>query len=114
MSNGTEPDSGTVIVDDHRAVGGVSVELEGGERDPQGRRDLADHMNAKHVRHSIAEEEHMYPAVREYLEHGDEVADHEIAEHIEVERLLKRVEGVDAGGAGMIDKARDALSGRTT
>jgi len=95
MSTGTEADLVTVIVDDHRAIEGVFVALESGEGNPQGRRDLADHMIAELVRHSIAEEEHMYPAAREHLDGGDEIADHEIKEHTEVERLLKQFEDVD-------------------
>lgn len=101
MSNGIAADLVTVIIDDHRAVEGVFVELESGEGDPQGRRDLADHMIAELVRHSIAEEEHMYPAVREYLDDGDEI--------VEVERLLKQFEGVDPG-----DERFDQLLGEIT
>lgn len=77
-------------------VGPSFAELERGEGGPKHRRDLADHMVAELVRRSIAEEQHMYPAARKNLDNGDEIADHEIEEHAEVEELLKQFEDVDA------------------
>ena len=37
----------------------------------------------------------MYPAVRESLPDGDDIADHEIAEHAEAEQVMKDLEGVN-------------------
>src|SRR5439155_14899704 len=54
-----------------------------------------------------AEEMYMYPAARKALPDGDKVADHEIEEHAEVERLLKDLEGVEA-----TDRTFDDLIGR--
>ncbi|UQA96799.1 hemerythrin domain-containing protein [Streptomyces halobius] len=48
------------------------------------------------VRHAVAEEEHLYPAVREHVEEGVALADKEIADHHRVERLLKDLEGREA------------------
>ncbi|QKV90854.1 hemerythrin domain-containing protein [Streptomyces sp. NA02950] len=45
------------------------------------------------VRHSVAEEQHLCPAVREHLEGGDALADRESAEHGRIEQLLKDLEG---------------------
>jgi hemerythrin superfamily protein len=86
----------TVITRDHREVEAVFVELEGKSGSAQQRRDLADHMTAELVRHAVAEEMYMYPAIREHLEDGDKLADHELEEHAEVEQLLKDLDGVDA------------------
>ena len=36
-----------------------------------------------------------YPAVREVVPDGDEIADHEIEEHAEAERTMKRLESAD-------------------
>lgn len=49
------------------------------------------------VRHSVAEEAYLYPAVREFLPDGDTVADKEIEDHAEAERTMKALEEVDAG-----------------
>lgn len=48
------------------------------------------------VRHSVTEQEHLYPAVREHLPDGDLIADKEIADHARMERILKGIEGLDA------------------
>jgi hemerythrin superfamily protein len=85
----------SVITEDHREVEAVFQELESGEGTPEHRRDLADHVIAELVRHSVAEEEYMYPAAREALEGGDELADHELEEHAEAEKLMKQLDGLD-------------------
>lgn len=85
----------SVIIDDHRAVERAFSELEEGAGSPEHRRDLADHVIAELVRHSVAEEMYMYPATREVLADGDKIADHEIAEHSEVEQVMKDLDGED-------------------
>lgn len=92
----TQDDLLTVIIADHRAFEEVFQLLERKDGSPQDRRDLADHMITELVRHSVAEEQFMYPEVRKSLDHGDKVADHEIEEHGEVEELLKQLEGIAA------------------
>lgn len=52
---------------------------------------------AELVRHSVAEEQYLYPALCEHLDGGDELADHDIAEHAEAERIMKEIEGLEAG-----------------
>lgn len=84
-----------VIMADHREVEAVFAELESGQGSPQHRRDLADHVIAELVRHSVAEEQHMYPAARDALSDGDEIADHELEEHAEAERVMKSLDGLD-------------------
>ncbi|NIK58430.1 hemerythrin domain-containing protein [Kribbella shirazensis] len=92
----TEPNLVAVITKDHREVERIFAELETGSGTPEHRRALADHMTTELVRHSVAEEMFMYPAARKALPDGDQVADHEIEEHAEVERTLKDLEGVEA------------------
>ncbi|MFF5986904.1 hemerythrin domain-containing protein [Prauserella flavalba] len=86
----------SVITNDHREVEQVFAELEDGTADPKRRRELTDHVIAELVRHSVAEEQYMYPAARKHLENGDELADHEIEEHSEAELLMKQLEDMDA------------------
>ncbi|EME60836.1 hemerythrin HHE cation binding domain-containing protein [Amycolatopsis decaplanina DSM 44594] len=64
-------------------------------------------MIAELVRHSIAEEQHMYPAARKHLPDGDEVADHEIEEHAEAERVMNDLIGLEP-----TDKRFDELVGK--
>jgi hemerythrin superfamily protein len=92
----TGQDLVSVIVTDHREVEAVFAELEGGQGTPEHRRQLVDHVIAELVRHSVAEEEYMYPAAREALPDGDEMANHELEEHAEAEKLMKELDGLDA------------------
>jgi hypothetical protein len=54
---------------------------------------------AELVRHSVAEEAYLYPTARRALPDGDRIADHETGEHADAERLMKRLEGLDATDA---------------
>jgi hemerythrin superfamily protein len=85
----------SVITSDHRAVESVFEELGSKEGSPAHRRDLADHVIAELVRHSVAEEQYMYPAARKALPDGDQVADHELEEHAEAEKVMKDLDGLD-------------------
>ncbi|MPY85236.1 MAG: hemerythrin domain-containing protein [Actinophytocola sp.] len=86
----------SVIEHDHREVEQAFGELESGSGDAEYRRNLADHVIAELVRHSVAEKQFMYPAVRKYLSGGDQLADKEIEEHGEAEKIMKRLESMAA------------------
>ena len=81
---------------DHREVDELFLEIEKATPGSYERKQLADQLTIELVRHSVAEEEHLYPAVRQYLPDGDALADKEIADHGRVEQLLKELEGLDA------------------
>lgn len=87
-----------VITSDHRAVEKVFAELDRGDGDEERRQGLVDHVIAELVRHSVAEEQFLYPAVRERVEGGDELADHELKEHAEAERVMKELIGMEPKG----------------
>ncbi len=63
------------------------------------RREIADQLTIELVRHSVAEEQYLYPAVREHLDGGGLIADKEIADHGRAEGMLKDLEDLDPGGA---------------
>lgn len=86
-----------VLVQDHREVEEMFAELETGRGDVQRRQRVTSAVIAELVRHSVAEEEYLYPTVRRVLPDGDKVADQEIAEHAEAERTMKELEGLDPG-----------------
>src|SRR5207244_2417985 len=56
------------------------------------RKHRADDLTIALVAHTVAEEEYLYPAVREFVANGDVLADKEIADHVRVEGLLKHLE----------------------
>jgi hypothetical protein len=59
--NGSEPatDLTTVLAGDHRELDRLCTELELGQGSPENRRDLADHLIAELVRHTVAEEPYL-------------------------------------------------------
>ena len=64
--------------------------------DVEERRDLADTVISELVRHSVAEEMFVYPAMKDYLPDGQEAVDHDVEEHKELEQTMKKLESVDA------------------
>jgi hemerythrin superfamily protein len=86
----------TVLVDDHRAVERIFTELEGGEGDPAHRRALADRAFALLQRHVSAEDEYLYPTVREAVPGGDALADRELREHASALESMRSLRGVSA------------------
>ncbi|CAM5386844.1 hemerythrin domain-containing protein [Streptomyces hirsutus] len=90
---------GNVIAElttDHREVDELFAQIEAQPVGDPRRRELADELTIELVRHSVAEEMHLYPAVRKHVEGGDEIADKELTDHAEVEQHLKDLEGLDA------------------
>ncbi len=88
----------TVLTWDHREVEALFARLETTVPPPgemQQRRDLADQLIMELVRHAVAEEQHLYPAVRQHLPDGDQLADKELADHAEIERTMHELDGVD-------------------
>jgi hemerythrin superfamily protein len=62
--------------------------------DPEERRDLADTVIGELVRHSVAEEMYVYPAMKKHLPNGDEAVQHDTEEHKELEQTMKELEAV--------------------
>lgn len=85
------------LTQDHREVDSLFAQIQAHTAADQHRRDLVDQLTIELVRHAIAEEQHLYPTVRRYVDDGDDMADKEIADHAEVERLLKELEGCEPG-----------------
>ncbi|MET8247639.1 hemerythrin domain-containing protein [Streptomyces sp. NPDC005202] len=91
--------SGDVIQElttDHREVEEIFTQIEALPTGDGRRKDLADQATIELIRHSVAEEMHLYPAVRQYLSDGDAIADREIQDHSEAERTMKELEGCQA------------------
>ncbi|WP_042369430.1 hemerythrin domain-containing protein [Streptacidiphilus neutrinimicus] len=89
---------GNVIVElttDHREVESMFEQIQALPAGHPERRAIADRFTVELVRHSVAEEMYLYPAVRTYLPDGDALADRELEEHAHAEELLKVLEGVE-------------------
>jgi hemerythrin superfamily protein len=95
-----------VLTTDHReATELVSEILTTG--DPERRRDLADSLIAELVRHSVAEEMYVYPAMRDHLPNGAEAVEHDTEEHKQLERIMKELEAADSAGPGFLELIRE-------
>jgi hemerythrin superfamily protein len=79
------------ILIDHREVEEVFKEIEKSP-DPEERRALVEHAITELVRHSVAEEQYLYPTTRKALPDGDKIADHDLKEHAEAEEVMKQIE----------------------
>jgi hemerythrin superfamily protein len=62
--------------------------------DPDERRDLADTVISEVVRHAVSEEMYVYPAMREHLLNGEQIVEHDIQEHNQLEEVMKQLEAV--------------------
>jgi hemerythrin superfamily protein len=79
------------IITDHREVEGVFKQLESNDN-PGKRRELVEHVITELVRHSVGEEQYLYPTARRVLSDGDKIADHELEEHAKAEEIMKKIE----------------------
>jgi len=104
-----QPTAGTDVVDeltrDHREVTALLDELLE-TNDPETRRDMADTAITELVRHSVAEEMYVYPAMREHLPEGEKAVEHDVEEHKELERTMKELEGCDASDHRFMELVR--------
>lgn len=81
--------------------------------DPAQRRDLADAVIGEVVRHAVAEEMYVYPAMRDHVPDAEKAVAHDIEEHKDIERVMKQLESADTAEprfaalvAEMTDKLR--------
>jgi hemerythrin superfamily protein len=82
-----------VLVTDHREVEELFTEFETLPPEAHDRRKtISEQVVIELVRHAIAEEMYVYPAIRKHLPDGAEIAEHEISEHNEAEVTMKRIE----------------------
>jgi hemerythrin superfamily protein len=88
------------LTDDHREVEQILASIEALPEGDRQRKLRLEKATIELVRHSVAEEEYLYPAVREHVPDGDAIADKEIQDHARVEQLMKQLEGLEADEAG--------------
>ncbi|CAA9547281.1 MAG: hypothetical protein AVDCRST_MAG79-2413 [uncultured Thermoleophilia bacterium] len=87
-----------ILSQDHREVEAMFRELEDlrgrtSEEDRARRKDLVDNVTIELVRHAVAEETQVYPAVKEKV--SDEEAERAKREHAEAEKTMKQLERLD-------------------
>jgi hemerythrin superfamily protein len=102
-----------VLSADHREVEAMFTELETlmqtrSGTDDRIRKDLVDQVTIELVRHSVAEEVAVYPAVKDKV--SAEEAERAKREHAEAEETMKRLENLDPDDAMFGDELRRLIS----
>ena len=100
-----------VLSSDHREFLALVTEIRS-SADPETRRELADTLIAELVRHAVAEEMWVYPAMKEHLPDGEEKVEHDTQEHKELEVLMKQLESsepADAEFVALVGRMEDVL-----
>jgi hemerythrin superfamily protein len=83
-----------ILTTDHHEVLDLVGRIPGA--DPAQRRDMADTVIAELMRHSVAEEMYVYPAMRDHLPDGERQVQHDVEEHQQLTEVMKDLEDVDA------------------
>jgi hemerythrin superfamily protein/ribosome-associated toxin RatA of RatAB toxin-antitoxin module len=101
-SSSSEPATGQDVIDilttDHREVTDLLLQIRTATDDAT-RADLRDTMISELVRHAVAEEMYVYPAMKEHLADGEAAVEHDVAEHKELEQTMKELEAVEPSDA---------------
>jgi hemerythrin superfamily protein len=84
-----------ILTSDHRDMIALIGQIKGTPDEGQ-RRDLADTLIAEVMRHAVAEEMYVYPAIEDHVPDGSDEVEHDKKEHEEIVKLMKRLEKVEA------------------
>jgi hemerythrin superfamily protein len=92
-----QPDDDVIaeLIVDHREADELLTKLQGDALTLEERQDTMEQVIAELVRHAVAEESYLYPAIEDRVPNGKAIADKERADHQAVEELLKQLEGED-------------------
>ena len=91
-----------ILTTDHHEVMDLVTQIPGA--DPAQRRDMADTVIAELMRHSVAEEMHVYPAMKDHLPDGESRVQHDIEEHQQLVEVMKELEDVDAADPAFLER----------
>ena len=101
-SAGTNVDVVDILTSDHQDMISLIGQIKGSP-DGSERRDRADALTAEIMRHAVAEEMYVYPAIKDHVPNGPEEVEHDKKEHDEIVKLLKKLEKVESSDQAFID-----------
>jgi len=104
-SSGSVPNVIDVLTHDHQEMAELLDQIVDAS-DPSQRRDLADTLIAEVMRHAVAEEMYVYPAIKDHVPNGAEKVKHDKEEHHEIVLTMKQVESVDASDPAFMEHIR--------
>lgn len=79
-----------VLLEDHREFEKLLGRLASGRNSA-----LAGVLTATLVRHAIAEEEYIYPTVRDHVTGGDRIADRGMAQHAQIAETMQQIDATE-------------------
>ena len=106
--NGSPQGAGVtqILTTDHWEMMELIAQIERAT-DPEQRRELADTVIAEVMRHSVAEEMYVYPAMEKQLPNGSAEADHDRKEHDEIVQVMKQIEDADASEPAFMERIQE-------
>jgi len=99
----------TILTEDNQAMLDL-IDVIKQATDATTRRDTADTVIAEVMRHSVAEEMFVYPAMEKHLPQGKEEVEHDKQEHEGLVDVMKRLEDVDAEDHGFMELVHELES----
>ena len=94
-ANGSAKDVINILTTDHQEMMALASQIKG-SNDPQWRRDTADTLIAEVMRHAVAEEMYVYPAIEKSIPNATEEVEHDKQEHDEIVQVMKQLEDCNA------------------
>jgi hemerythrin superfamily protein len=105
-SAGTNVDVVDILTSDHQEmialIGQIHSTPDGSQR-----KDLADTLIAEVMRHAVAEEMYVYPAIEDHVPNGKEEVEHDKKEHDEIVKLMKKLEKVEPFDPAFMELVRE-------
>src|SRR3954452_23671577 len=93
-SSTADQDVVDILTTDHHEVLDLLDQIPRAE--PGQRRDMIETVIAELMRHSVAEEMYVYPAMKDHLPDGEGRVQHDVEEHQELVEMMKELEGIDS------------------
>lgn len=112
MDNYTQGQTGNgldvinILTTDHQEMLELLAQVES-SNDPEQRRDLIDAAIAEVMRHAVAEEMYVYPAMEKHIPHGRDEVEHDKREHDELVNVMKKLEDVDASAPSFMTLTKE-------
>lgn len=92
-----------ILTTDHREMTELIGRIEG-TADGRERRELADTLIAEVMRHAVAEEMYVYPAVARHVPNGSYDVEHDKKEHAQIVKVMKQMEDADTTTPAFVER----------
>lgn len=89
----------TVLTGAHQDLEGLLREVETTPTSPEHRRQLADHVITELVAHALAEQQHLYPAIRRYSPDGDSNLQARLDRQADAEQVMTELQNMSPADA---------------